>query len=858
MKIIFLSIIGILCLSACSNKQSFNQKAGNLRLVIDQTGKITALEDVAKGINYIATDTTSYLVECSKYLADSSSVFLKPQSMKIIDQPKSGTKVELSFKEGIKLTVLITPKEGYFRMELIGAEPVSEISQILWGPYKTTMRGLIGEWIGINRSNDFTLGMLSLEPNTDGILSNYSSIAAEYTKNGSLLELTAFDQTRGRFVKFRDNNREKLRSSVPIPGLTVVGSTVALYGCPTGKTNELDVIEKIELGENLPHPTFAGKWNKKYPDAAQKLAIWAYNCDKSNFGEYLKITKEMGSNILCRNTGFFKNWGHFDYDLKVCPNGIDDILADSKQARKEGIGLSLYTLTTFLKPINDREPYLAPVPDDRLITWKPEAKLGKDLSPNDNELTLQKSDEVIEALNAGDKVIRIDNELIDFKNFTVIGNEIIAKGCKRGAFYTDAVTHTKSSNVKLMCVSGFHNFYPKTIEFSNEFSDKFAEIQLDGDLDLFITDGFESCFEMGYGAYGCNVFLKNFYDKCSEKKKELLYSGSGLTNYTWHVFSHFTWGEYDQERGFRGTQLDPRIGYQIQLRNNLMPNKLGQYYPETGTAEDIEWLMGFSVGWESGVDFQLSDINKMRSNPDYDKILEIMKLWEQARSENAFTEQQKMALRQSDVQYKLSRKADADGGWDLKFVRFWHNEKVRILPPSAMAAKPVNGGAESVKPCSIDRSWTHYPGTCDEVGLSDDLVHRTGTKETSWTVDYPAYTESPKSWFPTNKRYFQFVIRLPKNAPCAVKNFKVTANGKTIELPLTLQPGQYLSVPHPVEWACVYNEQNEVVGEIFFHGSLPKVEKGSTATVSLSCEPTDARKKPEVIVNVQCKNGFIF
>jgi len=69
---------------------------------------------------------------------------------------------------------------------------------------------------------------------------------------------------------------------------------------------------------------------------------------------------------------------------------------------------------------------------------------------------------------------------------------MIAKDCKRGAFYTDTVNHKKNSNVKLMFVSGYHNFYPKTIEFSNEFCDKFLKILLDAELDFFIADGLES------------------------------------------------------------------------------------------------------------------------------------------------------------------------------------------------------------------------------------------------------------------------------------------------------------------------------------------------------------------------------
>ncbi len=286
-----------------------------------------------------------------------------------------------------------------------------------------------------------------------------------------------------------------------------------------------------------------------------------------------------------------------------------------------------------------------------------------------------------------------------------------------------------------------------------------------------------------------------------------------------------------------------------------MPNKLGQYYPNNATAEDIEWLMALIAGWDSGVDFHLN-IKAMQKNPEYKKIIETFQLWEQAIAENAFSEQQKMALRQTDVLHKLSRKSD--GGWDLKFDRFWQNEKIKILPPSVMAGKAVNGGNESVRPCSIDWTWTHNPGLYDEVGLSDDLIHRTGIKETFWTVNYPSFTESTKSWYPTSDRHFQFVIHLPKDAPCAVSNFKVSINNKIVEIPVTLQPGEYISIPHLIEIACVYNENHQVIKEVYLHGYLPKVSKGSIATVGLSCEPVVVKTNPEVILNVRCQNGYFY
>ena len=854
MKIVFVLIFYIIVVCACSKQQNFNQKAGSLLLEIDHTGRISALTDVAKGRNYIATDKPSYLLECIKYDADSTEIMYKPVEMKVLDQTKVNTKIELIYKQGLKLTVLITPKSDYFRFELIGADPVSEVSQIMWGPYRTTMKGQLGEWLGLNRNDDFTLGLLSLEPNTDGISYNYMPISASYTTNGSLVQLTSFDHTRGRFVGFVEHGNEKLRKSVPISGMTVIGSAVALFGCPAGKARELSVVEKIELREGLPHPIFAGHWNK-YSKEGQKFCIWAdYN--QKNCDDYLMLSKEMGARILCRPGGFSKNWGHFDISPLIYPGGINAILADSKRAKKDGVGLTLYSLTTFLKPRPDLEPYLAPIPDERLQTWKPQTKLSKDLLINEKEIIIQNSEDVPEVLHsASNKVIRIDNEIIEFKSFIVQGNEIILKECERGRFYTNEAEHLKGSKVRLMFVSGYHNFYPGNLEMSNEFSDRLGNILLKADLENFVVDGFESCMETGYGSYTGNVFLKNFYDKCVKNNKEVFITTSLFTQYTWHIFSHISWGEYDLERGFRGTMLDYRLSRQLRLRRNLMPNKLGQYYPNNATVEDIEWIMAFATGWDSGVDFHL-DVNEMRKNPQYKKIVETFQLWELARKENVFTEAQKMALRQTNVLFKLSH--TSDGKWDLKFDHFWQNANIKVLPPSVMAATAINGGSESVKPCSIDWSWTHNPGLYDEVGLSDDLIQRTGTNETTWTVKYPSFTESPKSWYPTSDRHFQFVIRLPKDAPCAVKDFKVSINNQIVEIPVTLQPGQYISIPHLIELACFYNENHQVTKEVYLHGYLPKVSKGSTATISLSCEPVDAKSKPEVILNVRCQNGYFY
>ncbi len=849
-------LTGIILLTAigCSRENLFDQTAGNLHLVIDQKGQVTTLENTDGQVDYIASNEASYLLECKRYGPDSIAAILPPQTMKILNQDQSETRIRLAYPAGLELTVLITNKKDYFRMELVDARPADEIDQITWGPVRTSMKGAIGEWIGLNRSNDFTIGLLSLEPNTDGIAYHYSPISAAYTPEGSLMQLVSYDHTRDRFVPFKKDGHEDLRRSNPIPGATVIGSAVALFGCPAGQESELDLIEKIELAENLPHPVFEGLWNKRSIEG-KKFCIWA-GYDENSFEDYLKLSKEMGARILCRPGGFFKNWGHFEISPKIYPGGIQAILEDSRQAKKEGIGLTLYTLTTFLTPISEPEPYLTPVPDDRLQTWRPMALLVEDLSPGSKELKLHKTDEVLAVLNtAPNKVLRIDDEFIEFKEFHVEGDQILAQNCVRGAFSTLPAGHPGGVDVKLMYVAGYHNFYPGTIDLSMEFSGRLFDILLEADLDNFVTDGFESCMEAGYGTYTGNMFLKSFYDKCVQNNKEILATTSNLSQYTWHFFSHIAWGEGDTERGFRGTMLDYRLNRQIQLGRNLMPKKLGQYYPKDVTLEDIHWIMGLATGWDSGLDFHL-ELSVLKNNPDYEKIVDALRLWDQARSDKAFTEEQKMALRQTDVLYKLSRKPD--GGWDLKFERFWQNEKIHILPSPAMNARPVSGGGESVGPGSIDWFWTHNPGLYSEVCLSDDLVHKSGTSKTQWTIDYPAYTESAKSWYPTSDRHFQFVLRLPDDAPCDVQNFRVYINDDLVEIPATLKPGQYLSIPHLIEVAMIYNEKHQVIREVNLHGYLPTIKKGSTATVGLSCEPVDSNTLPEVILNVRYQNGYFY
>jgi hypothetical protein len=91
-----------------------------------------------------------------------------------------------------------------------------------------------------------------------------------------------------------------------------------------------------------------------------------------------------------------------------------------------------------------------------------------------------------------------------------------------------------------------------------------------------------------------------------------------------------------------------------------------------------------------------------------------------------------------------------------------------------------------------------------------------------------------------------------------VENFEISVDDITLSIHATLQPGQYISIPHVLEWACIYNRDHHVAGEVWLHGYLPRVTKGETTTISLTCASEDPSLSPGVIMNVHYRNGYFY
>ncbi len=824
--------------------------AGLLRMEMNGNGRLEALTDTVSGRNHLYRKQDSALLTLRVFGDERHRRPIGVRRLDDADTSDRQMRLALDFEDGITLEVAIVSTGSYARMTILaardaaGANPVEVLS---WGPYLTDMQDAPGEIIGILRSDGFSIGLLSLEPYTDGAAGGglYEHFMARYLDDGegSYLHAESRDHTR-------DGVGDNLIAIQGEPGLTVVGSSVAIFGCATG--DELDTIEAIELGEGLPHPLIDGQWAKRSP-LSVKPALWIHYRE-SNAATCIEMARRMGAATLCSFHDMFGNWGHFAPDPRVWPSGMEGIKQAVREAEAAGVRLVMYTLTTFLKPCSIPEPYIAPVPDSRLQTMGPATVLAGEMDADGNTFTVENREGLLDALRISftfgtwvehyqeNQVVRIDDEILYYRSVRQQDEHLVFEGCRRGLFDTRAVAHARGARVIRMYLNVYRNFFPGTLDMQDEVARNIARVALEGGFGQITFDGHESCFETGHGIYSRNRFTQCVYDRCAGRIP--LYTGSNLGNYDWHVISFISWGEFDLEKGFRGTMLDYRIMRQVQLRRNVMPHKMGQYYPSAATLEDIEWLMGLAAGWNSGVDFHIFP-EVFAGNPQREAIMHAIKLWDEARMNNAFSEAQQMALRQTDRLFTLAR--GADGDWALTYKGRWMHRDVQIIPSLSMAVEAVTPSS-SVADRGIDWSWTHNPAIYAKAGLSDDLVFCTGHGEGAWMVWYPpADREESDS--------LQFVLRLAPDAPCAIRNPIIRLDNEVcVHIPVTLHPGQYLSTTHDTPLVCLYDAQHEVIGEVHLRGHLyrlPSVRRSHPHRIGLNAEPLTDGAEVALILNLR-------
>lgn len=567
----------------------------------------------------------------------------------------SARKLTLRYaKAGASAVLRVDTKPTHLALELVEVQPAGAADLVLWGPFPTRIRQTVGEVVGVVRDAEFALGLQALniktlggypEDNEGGADRPY---AARQTEWGSVLQAFSLDRSKPRLLDVW--NKRAPRMPVPaIPGETVIGSKIALFGCPAAKA--LATIGEIEMAEGLPHPLIDGVWAKVSPERGRSYLIANYS--ESNIDEMLAYVKRANLMTLYHEDAF-ASWGHYEPSPKFFPNGVAGVKACVAKAKALGIRLGAHTLSNF---IQTQDPYITPVPDPRLAQTGA-SELTAAVDATTTTLPIASPEYFTNQLGNELHTVRIEQELVRYRSVSTAPPWQLLD-CDRGAYGTKATTHVAGASTGKLMDHAYKVFFPN-LEMQREIARNLAKKFNETGWSQLDFDGHEGCLAPGEGTYGKDLFALDFYTHLDHT----VINGTSppLSHSYWHINSYCNWGE-PWYGGFRDSMQEYRINNQAFCERNYIPKMLGWYLLRPTTClSDMEWMLARAAGFDSGFALATST-DALRKNPETGKILDAIREWETARRAGAFPSAWQAELKNPKREFHLERAGE--GGWDL-------------------------------------------------------------------------------------------------------------------------------------------------------------------------------------------------
>jgi hypothetical protein len=618
-----------------------------LSIQVGDTGTVRGLFDRSSGENYVPTQQSSPLLSIRI-----GGQFQAPQAMQY---EESQDLLTLRYPAGATAVIKVAKEPTHVTFELMSIDSKDRVEVVVWGPYATRIKETIGETVGVVRNDRFALGIQTLNVKTLGgyptqesdVMAGRGDTAVE-TEFGSVLQAFTRDRSQERVIS---NWAHQYYVAPAFDDGGVVGSKIALFGCPEKRA--LETIGQIELAEGLPHPMIDGVWGKMSPGATAAYLIVGFGED--TIEEAIALTKRAGLRYLYHG-GPFSTWGHFELNPNQFPHGWAGMKECVEKAKAQGVRLGLHTLSNF---ITTNDPYVTPVPDDRL------AKVGSsvltaDIDATAAEIRVEDPKWFNQMENNTLKTVQIGKELINYKS---VSSEAPWRllGCRRGVYQTRAAAYAKGDAIAKLMDHAYKVFLTNP-ELSLEVARRIADLYNQTGLMQISFDGLEGNWSTGMGQYGSALFTKTWYDNLREDLRGGINDASNPGHYFWHIYTRMNWGE-PWYAGFRESQTEYRLKNQEYFSRNLMPRMLGWFnMTEQTSLEDVEWLLTRAASFNAG--FALNTgLGVVEKNGRSDCILQAINAWETARMSNAFSEAQK--LRMQDLQQEFHLEAAGACAWRL-------------------------------------------------------------------------------------------------------------------------------------------------------------------------------------------------
>ena len=434
----------------------------------------------------------------------------------------------------------------------------------------------------------------------------------------------------------------------------------AMYGCPASQ--QLDLVEQIELENGLPHPTLDGVWARRSPRLMQSSLYTELTEDTVDEAIDFAKAGGFGTIVLYKHV-WCKTQGSYTINKENFPNGEAGLKAVSDKVHAAGLRFGLHNLELV---IHKHDPLVWPVPAKGFQMYPGRQRiLAADIGPNDTFIPTTTSPYGL--MKATDKSmfhgrnLRIGDEIIEYRSLQTT-EPFGFKDCARGALRTRKAAHKANAAIDNFA-EFFWSYFLPDLE-----SDLFDTVMRNeaGVLDKYNVDYY---YPDGSGEnVSRNPKLPRWYARGRSNltrfdytKREVMIAHGVVSTHAWHMLvqgNHTDCVGNGCMQHFDSISL-PDIPI---LKANRQSFDFGWYCAFTHSINqpasrprEIEYVWAKALAYGAPISFNVP-INTLRNNGRMPEILARIKNWEELRNAGYFARSVRDQMKEPGREFALVRK----------------------------------------------------------------------------------------------------------------------------------------------------------------------------------------------------------
>ena len=441
---------------------------------------------------------------------------------------------------------------------------------------------------------------------------------------------------------------------------------VKLEGCgavltAVAKSRLLDVLAGVERDYGMPN---GAETRQKIGTSAS--FYWTSCITPQNADRHIAAAKACGLKyLMIYYHAFARTCGHFDFDLKKYPRGLEDLKDVTGRIREAGLVPGLHF---HYNKVTTNDAYVAGgVPDPRLHGVR-NLLLARPLAAADTTIYLQGNPAgiVVEPVAASDlatresarHLVQIGDELIRYAR-AVTTPPYRLEGCVRGALGTTAAAHTTSERFRHLNVDDWPIFVriDQDTDLQDEIAARLAALIGACGFRMYHYDGAEDVPE----PYWYNVPRAQTRVRRAIGEHQIWSRSAAQSQYSWHsithgcgfdMFPHERLREavrrYWSKKAFHLNESFTTTDFgsiDVRLPDEMRRYADGTVRRTTGMQPDhAELIYAKSVAWDGCSGLRVYRDSEL-GHPLFADISAVMRRWEEVRAAGSVPEEMKRTMR---------------------------------------------------------------------------------------------------------------------------------------------------------------------------------------------------------------------